>query len=368
MNYLLRQQRQLRAPPVRPPSSGSPTTVPVHREKHPYVTTGVAERDPRRSEMLTLAERRAFGPLLDVLDEPDLRDILVQCGSAGGSVWVDRGHGVSHLAGLQPSATEVRSLATGLIAAGGRHLDDLEPCADVRLGKGIRVHAVLAPIVAEGAAISIRVQQTARPTLVEMVSSGLCDHVTASTLLNAVRRRHNLLVTGATASGKTTLLAALLDEVPATERIVSIEDVAELQLRHPHHVALEARQANSEGIGAVTLDRLLRESLRMRPDRIVLGECRGPEVATLLAALNTGHDGGAGTLHANSIHDVPARLEALGALAGMSAEALARQAVSALQLVVHVARQGTQHSIEALASLHLGSDGLLVVHEKRNSK
>src|SRR5690606_19227380 len=133
-----------------------------------------------------------------------------------------------------------------------------------------------------------------------------------------------LLITGATGSGKTTVLGALLDLADTTERIITIEDVAELRLRHPHVVELEARQANIEGTGAVTLDRLLREALRMRPDRIVLGECRGAEIVTLLTALNTGHDGGAGTLHASTLNDVPARLEALGALAGLTPEAAAR--------------------------------------------
>jgi len=137
---------------------------------------------------------------------------------------------------------------------------------------------------------------------------------------------------------KTTLLSALLSAAPAAERIVTIEDVAELRPRHPHHVALEARQANLEGAGGISLARLVRESLRMRPDRLIVGECRGEEVRELLTALNTGHDGGAGTLHASGLRDVPARLEALGALAGMDATALARQVVSAFTIVLHLAR------------------------------
>lgn len=137
---------------------------------------------------------------------------------------------------------------------------------------------------------------------------------------------------------KTTLLSALLSEASTSERIVTIEDVAELRPRHPHHVALEARQTNLEGAGGISLARLVRESLRMRPDRLVVGECRGEEVRELLSALNTGHDGGAGTLHASGLRDVPARLEALGALAGMDATALARQAVSAFSIVLHLER------------------------------
>ena len=138
---------------------------------------------------------------------------------------------------------------------------------------------------------------------------------------------------------KTTLLAALLSLVPTGERIVTIEDVAELRIAHPHHMRLEARQANLEGAGAVSLSRLVREALRMRPDRLVVGECRGEEVRELLTALNTGHDGGAGTIHASGIRDVPARLEALGALAGLDDHAVARQVVSAIGAIVHLERR-----------------------------
>ncbi|MCR8672081.1 CpaF family protein, partial [Agrococcus sp. HG114] len=175
-----------------------------------------------------------------------------------------------------------------------------------------------------------------------------------------VARRANVLVTGAGGSGKTTLLGAMLSEAAAGERIVTIEDVAELRIRHPHVVALEARQANAEGAGAIGLEQLVREALRMRPDRLVLGECRGAEVRELLAALNTGHDGGAGTLHANSLEDVPARLEALGALAGLTPPALARQAVSALDAVLHVERTADGRRVAAIGELVLDGDRLSV--------
>lgn len=263
----------------------------------------------------------------------------------------------------EPSA--VQRLAVELIAAGGRHLDELHPCADVRLGDGIRVHAVLPPVAIDGAAVSIRLPKISPPDFAELVRGGLCDGRVADWLRELVGARRNLLVTGGTGSGKTTLLAALLDLAPARERILTIEDVAELRLRHPHVLALEARQANAEGVGEVGVGRLLREALRMRPDRIVLGECRGAEIATLLAALNTGHDGGAGTLHANRLAEVPARLEALGALAGMRESALARQAVSALHVVVHLERGPAGHRIAALGRPVLGPTGWLAVEEIR---
>ncbi len=189
-----------------------------------------------------------------------------------------------------------------------------------------------------GTALSIRIPRVRVADLDALAALGAFDARQHAWLLGLVAERANILITGGTGTGKTTLLSALLSEVSSTERIVTIEDVAELRPRHPHHVALEARQSNLEGAGGISLARLVRESLRMRPDRLVVGECRGEEVRELLTALNTGHDGGAGTLHASGLRDVPARLEALGALAGMDAIALARQAVSAFTIVLHLDR------------------------------
>lgn len=182
----------------------------------------------------------------------------------------------------------------------------------------------------------------------------------------ALTDRANLLITGAGGSGKTTLLGALLGEAAKDERLVVIEDVSELRISHPHVVSLEARQANIEGAGEVPLARLVRESLRMRPDRLVLGECRGAELRELLAALNTGHDGGAGTLHANSLNDVPARLEALGALADMSAGAIARQTVSAIDLVMHVERHKGVRQLVDMGEFWLDDAGRLRVTSVRS--
>ncbi|RGE19377.1 CpaF family protein [Leucobacter sp. wl10] len=326
----------------------------------------VGRAPPRsRTDGLGIAARRALGGLLPLLDDPELRDVLVQVRDGQGSLWLDRGGSMQEVTGWVADSDSVHHLATELIAAGGRHLDELHPCADVSLGDGIRVHAVLPPIAAGGAAVSIRVPSVRPLDFGELVRGGLCDAAMAAALRGSVRARRNLLVTGGTGSGKTTVLAALLEAAPAHERILVIEDVGELRLRHPHVVSLEARQASAEGTGEVRLDRLLREALRMRPDRIVLGECRGAEISTLLGALNTGHDGSAGTLHANRIEDVPARLEALGALAGWSAEALARQAVSALHGVIHLERRGGSPRIAAAGRLTLGADGLLGIERVR---
>lgn len=309
---------------------------------------------------LDFSLKQAFGPLLALLSDPAVTDIFVN-GSAG--VWVDRGSGAVRVEGIEMDARVQRKIAVDLIAAGGRHLDEMNPCVDVRLVGGIRVHAVLEPISTEGSLISVRIPRARHRSFVSLVSSGLCDEVTAKWLLALVRSRKNVLISGPTGSGKTTLLAAMMGTVSSNERILTVEDVAELQIDHPHVIGLEARQSNIEGVGEITIERLVRESLRMRPDRIVLGECRGPELRILLSALNTGHDGGAGTVHASSLADVPARLEALGASAGMSTDELARQAVSAIDAVVALKQHGTGREIEAVGRLGLGSNGSLVAHE-----
>ena len=285
--------------------------------------------------MLSADLESALGPLAEHCADPLVTDLFVN-GSDG--LFIDRGAGAERVPGWAASEREVRDLAVALIGAGGRHLDDQSPCVDVRLASGIRVHAVLSPVSTAGTAVSVRIPRVGATDLDALAGLGAFDDARREWLQTLVARRANILITGGTGTGKTTLLSALLCAVPAHERIVTIEDVAELRPEHPHHVALEARQSNLEGAGSITLARLVRESLRMRPDRLIVGECRGEEVRELLSALNTGHDGGAGTLHASGLADVPARLEALGALAGMDATALARQVVSAFTVVLHLAR------------------------------
>ncbi|MFJ3383973.1 MULTISPECIES: TadA family conjugal transfer-associated ATPase [unclassified Curtobacterium] len=298
-----------------------------------------------------------FEELANLVADDRVTDVLV-VGGAG--VWADCGDGLVD-AGIALGEARTRELATRLVATGGRHVDETTPIADVRHGDGVRVHVVLAPVAVRGTAISIRLPRVERPTLDDLERTGTFDRVGRDTVAAAVRERRNVLVSGATGSGKTTLLAAMLALVPHDERIVTVEDVAELRIDHPHVVALEARQANTEGAGALGLDRLVREALRMRPDRLVVGECRGAEVRELMSALNTGHDGGAGTLHANGIEDVPARLEALGALAGLDPPALARQAVSAFDLVLHVERRRGVRRVAAAGRLVIDPAGRLAV-------
>ena len=321
--------------PVQPFVPRDPRAPAVPRDPGPPSTGGAAARPPAaeapHERRVPAAARAALGPLAAVVADPAATDVFV---TADGAVWVDRGPGAERVTGMRLEQAAARALAVGLIAAGGRHVDEATPCADVRLGDGMRVHVALPPIAWGGTAISVRLPRVHRVTLER---SGL-DPATLDDLRGALRERRTVLFTGATGSGKTTLMAAWLSDALASDRIVIIEDVAEAPIAHPHVVALECRQPNMEGAGGVDLARLVREALRMRPDRLVVGECRGAEIREFLAALNTGHRGGAGTLHANSLIDVAARLEAIGMIAGLGPEALARQAMSGIDLVVHLER------------------------------
>ena len=270
-------------------------------------------------------ELTGAGILEPLLCADGTTDVLVTSPDA---VWVDDGSGLRRTSIRFPDDAAVRRLAQRLALAAGRRLDDAQPWVDGQLtgigagGFAVRLHAVLPPIAAGGTCLSLRVLRPATQNLAALIAAGAIAPRAADLLAELIAARLAFLVSGGTGAGKTTLLAALLGAVAPHERIVCVEDAAELAPRHPHLVKLVARCANVEGVGEVTVRQLVRQALRMRPDRIVVGEVRGAEVVDLLAALNTGHEGGAGTVHANSPGEVPARLEALGALGGLDRAAL----------------------------------------------
>src|SRR5829696_2180965 len=281
------------------------------------------------------SEIAGAGPLDALLRVPGTTDVLV---NAPDDVWVDRGSGLERVPVRFPDEASVRRLAQRLAASAGRRLDDASPWVDAALPDGTRLHAVLPPVAVGGTCLSLRTFRTKGFTLDQLERAGTLPHAAAGLVSALVRARLAFLVTGGKGSGKTTLLGAMLSEVTSTERLVLVEDAAELQVRHEHVVRLAARPPNVEGAGEVSLRDLVRQALRMRPDRLVVGEVRGAEVVELLTALNTGHAGSAGTLHANSAAELPARLEALGALGHLKRDALHSQVAAALQVAVHLAR------------------------------
>lgn len=304
--------------------------------------------------------RRAMvgaGPLEPLLRMAGVTDVLV---NGPQEVWIDRGDGAERADVRFADEDDVRRLAQRLAAATGRRLDDAMPYVDARLPDGTRLHAVLAPIAVDGTTISLRVPRRRAFTLAALVEAGTVDDIGARWLAAIVQARLAFLVSGGTGCGKTTILTCLLGLVPTHERIVLVEDSAELRPDHPHVIRLQARMPNLEGAGQVTMRDLVRQSLRMRPDRVVVGEVRGAEVVDLLTAMNTGHEGGCGTVHANSADDVPQRLEALGLLAGLDRHALHALIAAGIDAVVHLRRLSDgRRVVDGVSVLRRGADGLV---------
>ena len=300
------------------------------------------------------AQLTGLGPLEPLLPTTGLSDVYV---NGHEHVFIETLDGIRRVPSPFDSEAQVRALAVRLVTAAGRRLDDGHPCVDVQTADGARVHAVIPPVSTGGTLLSIRFRAPQRLSLADLVSSGTVHPFLADVLTDAMAARANLMISGATGSGKTTVLSALLSQCPPEQRLVLVEDAAELDPVHPHVVGLQSRQENVEGAGSVDLTELVRQALRMRPDWLVVGECRGAEVRDLLTALNTGHSG-AGTVHANSARAVPARLAALGSLAGLDRAAVDLQAASALDLVAHVSRTPAGRRLASLCTLTL-EDGVL---------
>ncbi|GAB3200024.1 TadA family conjugal transfer-associated ATPase [Nocardioides hungaricus] len=346
---------------VRDRLARSPGDLTPHRVAEALRESGRPVGDAAVLEVYEALRRDVVGagPLEPLLRTPHVTDVLV---NGADEVYLDRGAGLERTTVRFPGEESVRRLAQRLAALGGRRLDDATPYADLRLPDGTRFHAVLAPLARPGTLVSLRVPRSRTFTVEELVDAGTLTPDTARLLLAIVEARLAFLVSGGTGSGKTTLLAALLSRVAPDERIVVVEDASELRPDHPHLVALEGRPPNLEGAGAVEVRTLVRQALRMRPDRLVVGEVRGAEVVDLLAALNTGHEGGCGTVHANSAVDVPARIEALALAAGLGRAAAHSQLASAVHVVLHLARgpDGTRR-LRQVAVPERRPDGLVAM-------
>ena len=323
--------------------------------------TSVLVTDAEMLKLIRQLQRELVGtgPLAGVLADPRTTDVVV---NAPDDVRVDRGRGWEALPVAFADEAAVQRLARRLANSAGKRLDEAQPFVDARLADGTRLHAVLAPVAASGSCLSLRVLRPTEHDLDALVAAGTLPGYCRAVVDALLAARLAFLVSGGTGSGKTTLLAAMLGAVDPSERLVTVEDAEELRPDHPHVVRLVARSANVEGAGAVELRTLVRQALRMRPDRIVVGEVRGTEVIDLLAAMNTGHDGGCGTVHANAAAEVPARLEALAAPAGLQRPALHAQLGGAVQLVLHMRRSGHHRVLSEIAVLRAGADGMVAAH------
>jgi pilus assembly protein CpaF len=305
--------------------------------------------EPRRDRIreLILRDTVGLGPLEELLSDPAVEEVMV---NGPEEVYVERRGLIEHTEVGFASEQALRDAIERILAPLGRRVDELSPMVDARLADGSRVNVVIPPLAVDGPALSIRRFTAARPDPDELVASGTLTAALRDLLAVAVRARRSILISGGTGSGKTTLLNALSAYIDPGERVITIEDAAELRLRQPHVVRLESRPPSVEGRGEVTIRDLLRNALRMRPDRIVIGEVRGREALDLLTALNTGHDGALSTVHANSPADALRRLETLALMAGVGLphDAIREQVRRGIQLIVHLARSpsGARHVVE----------------------
>ena len=311
----------------------------------------------REMTLAARAELTGAGPLQFWLEQAGVTDVLV---NGPDQVWVEQDGELRQVPVAFSSAGAVRALAVRLAALAGQRLDDAAPICDGVLPDGTRLHALLPPISKECAVLSLRVLRHKSFPFAELIRRDMVPTPLDEVLKALVAQRRNILISGGTGTGKTTLLAALLELAADGERLVTVEEARELSPAVAHHVSLVSRRGNVEGAGEVDLATLVRTALRMRPDRLVLGECRGAEIREVLQAMNTGHEGSMVTLHANSASAVAARLEALGALAGMSREVLAAHAITALDVVLQLRRTSSGRQLAEIG-VPVVLDGVLGV-------
>jgi pilus assembly protein CpaF len=323
-------------------ASGRGEPVPLAAAVQEIVEEGAAVLEPATRERvaeLILREAVGLGPLEDLLADPAVEEVMV---NGHEQVYVERAGRIERTDVTFPNEQALRDAIERILTPLGRRVDELSPMADARLEDGSRVHVVIPPLAVDGPSLSIRRFTAVRPDPDQLVELGTLTSELRDELGAAVGARRSLLISGGTGSGKTTLLNALSAFIGADERVITIEDAAELRLRQPHVVRLESRPANVEDRGLVTIRDLLRNALRMRPDRIVIGEVRGPEALDLLMALNTGHEGALSTVHANSPEDALRRVETLALMAGVGLphSAIREQLGRGFDLVIHLARLG----------------------------
>jgi pilus assembly protein CpaF len=302
-----------------------------------------------------------LGVLENLLDNPNITDILV---NGHKEIWIDQGQGLEKTKLTFLNEESVRSLAQRLALSTGRRLDQSQPYVDAQLTKTIRLHAVLSPISSPGTVISLRIHKSQILTLSELVLNQTITNLQKEFITKIIQDQKSFVICGGTGSGKTTLLNSILSECEKSQRILIIEDSRELNPQHPHVISLEGRPANIEGIGLITMKDLIKQSLRMRADRLIIGEVRGSELIDWLAALNTGHSGSAGTIHANSIHEVIIRFESLGLMSGLSKEAIHSQLRTALNYVIHIERNNNgKRQVTGIGEFQTDSNGNSFIKE-----
>ncbi|MEZ5075119.1 MAG: CpaF family protein [Solirubrobacterales bacterium] len=316
-----------------------------------------------------LRETVGLGPLEELLRDPLVEEVLV---NGHEEVWIERGGELSRAEVGFEDEEGLRDVIERVLGPIGRRVDELSPMADGRLPDGSRVNVIIPPLAVDGPAVSIRRFAGIRPEPAELVARGTFDEELRMLLAGAVRDRRNLIVSGGTGSGKTTVLNALSSFIAAGERVITIEDAAELRLAQPHVVRLESRPAGIEGTGEVTIRDLVRNALRMRPDRIVIGEVRGAEAMDLLVALNTGHRGALSTVHANGPADALRRLETLAMMAGLGVphEVVSEQLANAIELVLHLERDGSERRAVELCEVTrvAGTPAVRAIWERRGGR
>jgi pilus assembly protein CpaF len=285
-----------------------------------------------------------YGPLEPYLRDPDITEVMV---NTADQIYVERAGQIHVVPGHFADEAHLRRTIDKIVARVGRRIDETSPMVDARLPDGSRVNAIIPPLAIDGASLTIRKFATDPYVIDDLIGFGTLSRPAADFLEACVQGRLNILVSGGTGAGKTTMLNVLSSFVPESERIVTIEDSAELQLHQEHVVRLESRPPNIEGTGTVTIRDLVRNSLRMRPDRIIVGEIRDDAALDMLQAMNTGHDGSISTVHSNSTRDALARLDTMTMMAGLDlpTRAIREQVASALNLIVHIKRlrDGSRH-------------------------